>query len=94
MLRGPGNAGTNTVKSHKHKEPMTHHYLISSRKVTNGKFIAEPGPVRFLKTKVGALPDPSDEMKSAAWVEEVRDLADGIADSRIGQAGDVLIYIH
>jgi pimeloyl-ACP methyl ester carboxylesterase len=73
---------------------MTHHYLISSRKVANGKFVAEPGPVRFLKTKVGELPDPSDELRSAAWVEEVRDLADGIADSRIGQAGDVVIYIH
>src|ERR1043166_1511438 len=75
---------------------MESNYLICTRAVKNGKFIAEPGDVRFLKVKdqPGVLPTPKDEINVKQWVEEVRDRADGIADSRVCDGGDVLIFIH
>ena len=75
---------------------MEHNYLISTRAVKNGQFIAEPGKVRFLKAtdQPDVLPTPDDEIGVKQWVEEVRDIADGIADSRVSDGGDVLIFIH
>jgi esterase/lipase superfamily enzyme len=75
---------------------MAHHYFICTRAVKNGQFIPEPGKVRFLKTKDqdGVWPSPADEIPAQAWVDEVRDRADGIADSRVCEGGDVLIFIH
>jgi esterase/lipase superfamily enzyme len=75
---------------------MEANYLICTREVKKGRFVAEPGKVRFLKVKdqPGVLPTPDDEINVKQWVEEVRDRADGIADSRVCDGGDVLIFIH
>lgn len=75
---------------------MTHNYLICTRAVVKGKFVPEPGKPRFLKTKSqsGILPTPADEISVKQWADEIRDLADGMADNRVSDGGDVLIFIH
>lgn len=74
---------------------MEYNYVISARRVSRNKeFEAEPGKPRFLKAPRDRLPDPSDEIPAARWVDEVRDAADGSKDTRIGERGDVLIFVH
>ena len=75
---------------------MEHNYLICTRAVEKKQFVAEPGKVRFLKAphQPGVVPSPAHEINVKQWVTEVRDLADGTADSRVCDGGDVLIFIH
>lgn len=71
------------------------YYMICARDIKNGKFIAEPGKLRYLK-----VPDDANEglvqheIDVRDWMEEVRDLADGMGDKRMGKGGDVLIFVH
>ena len=70
-------------------------YVISTRKVSGGKFTAEPGPSKFLQVpRASTRPLPSMEIKPALWAAKVRDRADGLADAKIGGAGDVLVFVH
>ena len=73
---------------------MAEYYVISARNVKKGDFEAEPGKIRYLKVPEKELAKPSHEIPVAQWIEEVRDLADGIADKRIVEGGDVLIFVH
>jgi len=71
-------------------------YSLCTRAVKGDKFTNEPGKVRYLKAprQPGMRPQPSHEIPVSTWVEEVRDIADGIADSRVTKGGDVLILVH
>lgn len=85
-------------------------YIISTRAIKGGAFIAEPmKPVgkktaterltapraRFLKVPDGKDATPEHVMTDAdAWFAEVRDHADGDFDGNFSDAGDVLIFVH
>ena len=77
-----------------------HDYVISARRVRKGKFIAEPGPVLFLKvpgSSSEALPEHRVTGRNAAnlWIDEVRGLADGDENpNSISPRGDVLVFVH
>ena len=75
---------------------MNYDYSICTRAVHDGAFNNEPGKVRYLKSprQDGVKPHPAHEISVSAWVQEVRDLADGIADSRVCDGGDVLVFVH
>lgn len=75
---------------------MNFDYSICTRAVKNGEFISEPGNVRYLKSPREEVTraHPSHEIGAGEWIKEVRDLADGIADSRVSEGGDILIFIH
>lgn len=74
------------------------YYVMSSRRVIGqgaaAVFEPEPGKMRFLRVPLGQVYVPAHEIKAAEWFEEVRDKADGIADSRVSEGGDVLVFIH
>ena len=83
----------------------THYYVIGARKERNGAFIAEPGETYYLKVPVAETPQPGHKMDVAPWLDEVRDLADGLADGKWSihsagrvpsqpAAGDVLFFVH
>ena len=71
---------------------------MSSRRVKGqgaaAVFEPEPGTMRFLRVPAGKVHHPSHEIDAADWFEEVRDRADGMADSRVSDGGDVVIFIH
>lgn len=73
---------------------MAAYYVISARNVRKGEFEAEPGRVRYLKVPENELPRPSHEIGVKPWIEEVRDLADGKADGKFTEGGDVLVFVH
>lgn len=83
----------------------THYYVIGSRQEKNGEFTAEPGDVCYLKVPVAEIPRPAHKMDAEPWLNEVRDLADGIADGKWSVrpaatpasakvVGDVLFFVH
>lgn len=75
---------------------MNYDYSICTRGIKQGNFTNEPGKVRYLKSprQDGIKPQPEHEIPVSTWVQEVRDLADGIADSRVCEGGDVLVLVH
>jgi len=75
---------------------MKYDYSICARGLKGSAFTNEPGKIRYLKTprEDNAIPSPKDEIPVATWLEEVRDIADGIADSRVCEGGDVLVLVH
>jgi pimeloyl-ACP methyl ester carboxylesterase len=75
---------------------MNYDYSLCTRAVKGSNFTNEPGKVRYLKSprQAGMRPQPSHEIPVSTWVQEVRDLADGIADSRVCEGGDVLVFVH
>jgi esterase/lipase superfamily enzyme len=75
---------------------MDYDYSICTREVKDDTFTNEPGKVRYLKSprREGSRPDPSHEVSVGTWLEEVRDRADGMADSRVTEGGDVLVLVH
>lgn len=73
---------------------MAYCYTISARKKKDGRFVAEPGPIRYLKSPSSQVPAPHHEIPAARWIEEVRDLADGDADQTVSRGGDVLVFVH
>jgi esterase/lipase superfamily enzyme len=73
---------------------MEHYFVLSTRRVSEGQFEPEPGSPRYLKVPWGELPRPDHEIKAAAWVLEISDLADGIRDENASETGDVLFFVH
>lgn len=75
-------------------------YVFTARRVRDGRFQAEPGPVRYLKVPADApVPTPAHQMGGPggikAWVAEVRALADANPNPHaISPAGDVLVFVH
>jgi len=75
---------------------MKYNYSICVRGIKNGQFNFEPGKARYLKVprKAGVIPTPQHEINVSTWVQEVRDQADGMADNRVSDGGDVLLFVH
>lgn len=78
-----------------------HAYVFTARRKKGDAFIAEPGPVRFLKVpqrfergKLVAGFGPEHEVSPRTWFDEVADLADGLKDGRLGKPGDVAVFVH
>jgi len=73
-----------------------HDYVICTRKVVSGEFIAEPGKTRYLRVPRNQLPNPvpDQELTPRQWMDDVQDRADGMADNVIDPAGDVVVFIH
>jgi esterase/lipase superfamily enzyme len=73
-------------------------YVISARAVTGkgakAKFTNEPGTPNFLRVPEGEVYRPVHAISTTDWINEVRDAADGLADSRVSEDGDVLFFIH
>jgi pimeloyl-ACP methyl ester carboxylesterase len=70
-------------------------YVISTRRVSGERFTAEPGSTMFLQVpRAAKRPLPSMRIKPELWAAKVRDHADGLADDKIGGAGDVLVFVH
>ena len=74
--------------------PFDSTYVICTRRIREGGFESEPGPVRYLRVPNDREPRPDDKIPQGVWFREVRDRADGAADNRIDPAGDVLVFIH
>ena len=60
-------------------------YLMTARRLKDGGFEAEPGPVRYLKVpRTTKIPTPAHIVQGAGaiqqWVDEVCGLADGDAN--------------
>lgn len=71
-------------------------FILSARAVSKGEFVPEPGKPHFLEVPEGK-PITADEKfrhKPQDWLERVQDLADGKADRRIAETGDVLVFVH
>jgi len=72
-------------------------FIICTRDVdSRGRFVAEPGPTRFLRVPQGLRKyDPSYEVTSRdRWRLAVRAAADGVEDEITGTTGDVLLFVH
>jgi hypothetical protein len=75
-------------------------YLITTRAIKDGKFVALVGSTRYLRVPSRiAIPTPEmaapNARDQALWVKEVRDLADGDPNQNsISIAGDILVFIH
>lgn len=71
-------------------------YLITARKRQGAGFVAEPGPIQYLKVAEDAATyTPADIIAPKTWVNEVRGLADGDQNpTSISPAGDVLVFVH
>ncbi|MBI3375280.1 MAG: alpha/beta hydrolase [Betaproteobacteria bacterium] len=75
---------------------QNYNYILSVRAVKNGEFQPEPGPPMYLEVPEGEkiTPAKKNARKAADWLGKVRDLADGNADQRIAETGDVLVFVH
>src|SRR5262245_33327945 len=75
-------------------------YLITTRAIKDGQFVAQVGSTRYLRVPSRiAIPTPEmaapNARDQALWVKEVRDLADGDPNQNsISIAGDILVFIH
>ena len=72
-------------------------YIVTARRIKGNSFVAEPGPMRFLKVPDGVSAyDPSHIVASPrAWAQEIIALADGDENLlSISPKGDVLVFIH
>jgi pimeloyl-ACP methyl ester carboxylesterase len=77
------------------KKSMSSDLVITTRATKGKKFIAEPGPTRFLKVAAGALPKPADAMTEEPWIKELFKQAVWGKDSRTGMPrGDILVFVH
>ena len=77
-----------------------HDYLITTRRVKNGLFEAEPGPVRYLRVPSAARKLKTDHELTgrggtARWIKEVQALAlSKINPLSVSRKGDILIFVH
>ena len=70
-------------------------YLISTRKLRRGRFSAEPGPTRFLKSPADQVPAPTHAIRRRQWVDDVLALAHTHQDPSTGEdCGDILVFVH
>lgn len=71
------------------------HYFICARNIVGNSFGSEPGELKYLKIKKNATEaTPDDIIDSAVWIKEVAALASANTDARLGDAGDILIFVH
>ena len=61
---------------------MADSFLLSTRRVRNGRFFAEPGPARYLIVPEGELPKPEHAVREAAWANRLRKAAIWGQDAR------------
>jgi esterase/lipase superfamily enzyme len=71
-------------------------FVMCTRKVSGGRFIAEPGPVKYLLVPDNELPKPDHETEEKVWVRKLRKAATWGKDSRDPRRarGDVLVFVH
>lgn len=71
-------------------------YVFTARKIAQGKFGSEPGPVRFLEVPDGAgAPEPDHQIRKTTWIRAVQDAASGRMNILTHQPmGDIVIYVH
>ena len=74
--------------------PFENTYVVCTRRARRGRFEAEPGPTSYLRVPNDRDPCPGDRIGKRAWLDEVNDRADGVADKRIDPGGDVLVFVH
>jgi pimeloyl-ACP methyl ester carboxylesterase len=69
-------------------------YMLCVRNVKDGKFGTDFGDPLYLKVPRGKAASPKDNVGANTWFQEVRDLADGLADGVLSLEGDVLVLVH
>lgn len=71
-------------------------FVMCTRKAQGGRFIAEPGPVKYLLVPEEEEPKPEHETEQKAWVKRLRKAAAWGKDARDPrrQRGDVLVFVH
>lgn len=68
-------------------------FIMSVRKVSAGKFVAEVGPTRFLVVPDGSDPDPAQAIKASDWYKAVQTA--GEWKNAQGEArGDIVFVVH
>lgn len=75
---------------------MSHDLILTTRRQKGSKFIAEPGPTRFLKVpRTAPLPKVADILGTDAWLRDLLKQAVWGKDSRTGEPrGDILVFVH
>lgn len=75
---------------------MTARYVMCTRAIVGGQFIAEPGPTIFLKIPAGLAPLPEHAIPSGRWFDEVQKASVWGRDNRDQSKarGDILVFIH
>src|SRR5262245_52304112 len=75
---------------------MSEHFVMCVRAIKDGKFIAEPGPTRFLLVPDNEPPSPQHIVKKAdVWFKKLRAASVwGNDPRRGGDRGDILIFVH
>ena len=70
-------------------------YILSSRRIRNKRFIAEPGPTRFLKVPRGRNPAPQHGIPRRQWLDEVMAAGHTGDDEHSGEpCGDIAVFVH
>lgn len=71
-------------------------FVMCTRKAQGGRFIPEPGPVKYLLVPEDGVPGPEHETEQKAWVKRLRKAAAWGKDSRDPKRprGDVLVFVH
>jgi esterase/lipase superfamily enzyme len=72
-------------------------FVICTRAIVNGQFVAEPGATRYLEIPDGQKPLPTHEVtRRDVWVKRLRRACAWGTDSRVAsrQRGDILIFVH
>ncbi len=75
---------------------MATDFIICTRQVKGGKFVAEPGDTTFLAVPDGLLPKPAHQAgKVDAWIRDLFKQAIWGKDSRTNAPrGDILVFVH
>jgi esterase/lipase superfamily enzyme len=70
-------------------------FILCTRKLRRGEFIAEPGPARYLRTRAGATPEPGDSIPRKTWLDDIIAAAHTHQDPHTGEnCGDILVFVH
>lgn len=76
---------------------MADQFVMCTRAVQDGRFIAEPGPTLFLLVPEGEHPSPKHASKKPdQWFKKLRIAATWGTDARNGEMnrGDLLVFVH
>ncbi len=70
-------------------------FIICTREVKRGKYIAEPGETTFLRVSKSATTyGPGQAKRRESWRKALRAAADGEEDAITGSRGEVLVFVH
>jgi pimeloyl-ACP methyl ester carboxylesterase len=76
-------------------------FVMCTRRVRSGRFIAEPGPVKYLLVPENELPKPAHAVREGGeelWFNRLKKAASWGIDSRDPQGkrprGDLLVFVH